>query len=223
VREYLVHPAPAPPALTATWDDPPWSKVAVLEVSAFRPESSSHHPRTRARLLHTDGDLHGIFHVEDRYVACRHTRFQAPVCEDSCVEVFLQPRPGDDYFSFEMNCGGTLHATYVTDHRREGTGLAAATPLTAEEGRRVAIRTSLPPVIDPEIESAVDWELAFFIPSTVLEPYVGPPGPLAGQEWRANLYKCADRTSHPHWAAWSPVDALNFHLPHCFGRLRFAR
>ena len=41
------------------------------------------------------------------------------------------------------------------------------------------------------------------------------------QAWRGNLYKCGDRTSHPHWAAWSPVDELNFHLPRCFGTLRF--
>jgi hypothetical protein len=54
----------------------------------------------------------------------------------------------------------------------------------------------------------------------VLERYVGPLAPLAGQVWRGNFYKCGDRTSHPHWAAWSPVDELNFHLPRCFGALR---
>jgi hypothetical protein len=43
-----------------------------------------------------------------------------------------------------------------------------------------------------------------------------------GNLWRANFYKCGDDTSHPHWAAWSPVDELNFHLPRCFGRLGFA-
>ncbi len=223
MKEYLVPEAPAPPTVAAGWQDPLWSGIAPLEVAEFRPESSAHRPRTRARLLHTDGGLHGVFRVEDRYVACRHTRFQAQVCEDSCVEVFLQPRPNDGYFNFEMSCGGTLHATYVTDHRRDNGALAEATPLAPEQGRQVAIRTTLPPVVQPEIATEVDWELAFFIPSAVLEAYVGPLGPLGGQEWRANFYKCADLTSHPHWAAWSPVDALNFHLPHCFGRLRFAR
>jgi hypothetical protein len=222
MKEYLVRPAPMAAGVAAEWDDPLWSGVTALEVAEFRPESSGHRPRTRARLLHTDDGLHGIFHVEDRYVACRHTRYQAQVCEDSCVEVFLQPKAGDGYLNFEMNCGGTLHAAYVTDHRRDNGALAAAVPLTEGEGRQVAIRTSLPRVVDPEIASEVDWELAFFIPRSVLEGHVGPIGPLAGQEWRANLYKCADRTSHPHWAAWSPVDALNFHLPSCFGRLRFA-
>jgi hypothetical protein len=223
MKEYLVRQALVPPPLAAAWDDPLWSSVAPLEVTEFRPESSGHRPRTRARLLYAADGLHGIFRVEDRYVVCRHNRFQDQVCEDSCVEVFLQPKPSDGYLNFEMNCGGTLHAAHVIDHRRVNGVLAASTPLAAEQGRQVAIRSTLPPVVDPEIESEVDWELAFFIPSSLLEAYVGPIGPLAGQEWRANLYKCADRTSHPHWAAWSPVDALNFHLPHCFGRFRFER
>jgi hypothetical protein len=76
-------------------------------------------------------------------------------------------------------------------------------------------------VVEPEVEGPLTWQLAFFVPVALLERYVGPIGPLAGQEWRANLYKCGDGTSHPHWASWSPVDALNFHLPHCFGTLRF--
>ncbi len=222
MKEHLVRRARAPIPLSSAWDDPAWSCAPPLEISEFRPEGGDHRPRTRARLLHAEQGLHGIFRVEDRYVVCRHTGFQEQVCEDSCVEIFLQPKPNDGYFNFEMNCGGTLHATHVTDHRREGGALGAASPLTAEQGRQVAIRTTLPPVVVPEITTALDWELSFFVPSSLLEAYVGPLGALAGQEWRANLYKCADRASHPHWGAWSAVDALNFHLPHCFGRLRFA-
>ena len=150
-----------------------------------------------------------------------HTRFGDPVYQDSCVEIFLQPKPGRGYLNFEMNAGGAILASHVTDHRRTPEGFAAFTKLTAEDGRRVAVRSTLPRVIEPEIDGPVDWQLAFFVPTALLEVYVGPIGPLAGQEWRANLYKCGDRTSRPHWASWSPVDAHNFHLPHCFGRLRF--
>jgi len=41
--------------------------------------------------------------------------------------------------------------------------------------------------------------------------------------WRANFYKCADSTSHPHWLTWSPVDhpTPHFHLPAFFGTLEF--
>jgi hypothetical protein len=48
-----------------------------------------------------------------------------------------------------------------------------------------------------------------------------PLGPMSSQSWRDNFYKCGDQTSHPHWASWSPVDDLNFHLPRCFGTICF--
>jgi hypothetical protein len=219
--EYGVRAALSPPALEAAWTDPPWDPTPVLDVACFRPEGSAHRPRTLARLLHSERGIHGIFRVEDRYVRCVHTRFQDPVYEDSCVEVFLQPDAGSGYFNFEFNCGGALLASHVTDHRRTSGGLAAFTRLRDEDGRLVERRSSLPPVVDPEIPLPLTWELAFLVPIGVLERHVGPLGPLAGQEWRANLHKCADRSSHPHWASWSPVDALNFHLPHSFGTLRF--
>lgn len=218
--EYRIRAA-APPPPGAGWEDPAWGRADTLELAHFRPEGSDHRPRTRARLLHGAGGLHGLFLVEDRYVRSVHTRFQDPVCEDSCVELFLEPRAGRGYFNFEFNAGGTLHASHVSDPRRVPGGFAGFTPLTEHDARRVAVRASLPSVVDPEMDEPVTWRLGFFLPTVLLEAYVGPLGPLAGQVWRGNLYKCGDRTSHPHWAAWSPVDELNFHLPRCFGTLRF--
>ena len=54
-----------------------------------------------------------------------------------------------------------------------------------------------------------------------MEQYVGRLCNLPGQTWRGNFYKCADRSSHPHWASWSPLgEPLNFHTPQFFGPLR---
>ncbi len=217
--EHLVRAARPRPRLEDGWDDPAWAAAAPLEIACFRPEGSDHRPRTRARLAWDDDGLCGLFRVEDRHVRSVHTRFGEPVYQDSCVEIFLQPRPGHGYLNFEMNAGGALLASHITDHRRTPDGFAAFTRLTEEDGRQVAVRSSLPSVVEPEVNA--DWQLAFSIPKALLEEYVGPLGPLEGQRWRANLYKCGDKTSHPHWASWSPVDALNFHLPHCFGTLRF--
>jgi len=216
-----VRAAGSRPRLRDGWDDPPWSTAEVLEVGHFRPEGSSHRPRTQARLLHVAEGLCGLFRVEDRHVLSVHTRFGDPVYRDSCVEIFLQPKPERGYLNFEMNAGGALRASHITDHRRTADGFAAFTNLTEEDGRRVGVRSSLPSVVRPEVTDPLGWELAFFVPKSLLEKYVGPIGPMSGEVWQANLYKCGDGTSHPHWASWSPVDVLNFHLPHCFGTLRF--
>jgi hypothetical protein len=221
MTEYVVRASAPRPPLDAGWDDPAWAAADALEVAHFRPEGSDHRPRVQARLLYSEDGLCGVFRVEDRHVLSRHRHFGDPVYQDSCVEVFLQPKAGRGYLNFEMNAGGALLASHVTDHRRTPDGFAAFTRLTEEDGRRVEVRSSLPRVVEPEVDAPLDWQLAFFIPTALLEKHVGPIGPLGGQTWRANLYKCGDSTSHPHWASWAPVDALNFHLPHCFGTLRF--
>jgi hypothetical protein len=93
--------------------------------------------------------------------------------------------------------------------------------LTAKDVQVVQVVASLPKIVDPEIAEAVSWWLAFRIPVQVMERYVGSVGVLSGQVWRGNAFKCGSATSHPHWAAWAPVDQLNFHLPRCFGELVF--
>ncbi len=216
VRHARVRPGPGD-----RWEDDAWRQAPALSVAHFRPESSDHRPRTRAKLLWDAYHIYGIFKVADRFIRSVHTAFQTPVCRDSCVEFFVQPRPDKGYFNFEFNCGGALLTSYITDPRRTADGFAAWQALTPEEGRRIVVQSSLPRRVEPEITEARTWQLAFRIPLEVMASYTGPLHLAAGDVWRANFYKCGDETSHPHWAAWHPVDALNFHLPHCFGRLRF--
>ena len=38
---------------------------------------------------------------------------------------------------------------------------------------------------------------------------------------RANFYKCADKSAHPHFLSWNPIDvpSPDFHRPEFFGEL----
>jgi hypothetical protein len=210
-----------PPELRGLWDGPVWGLVPFLPIDCFRPESTSHRPLVRCKLLYDDTHLYGLFSARDRYVRCVHSGFQTPVYEDSCVELFVQPRSDKGYFNFEFNCGGALLASYVTDPARLNGRVAGATPLSREEGRQVAVYGSLPPVVD-ETEDEVTWSLEFAIPFALIHAYAGNPGKMEGRVWRGNLYKCGDKTTHPHWASWSPLRERNFHAPWDFGVLRFA-
>lgn len=220
MRYQISHCREAPP-LDGNVAAAPWQSAECAEVTSFRPESSAHRPRTLFRLLHSDSGLHLLFCVRDRYVRCARTVFNDPVCRDSCVEFFVQPAGAAGYFNFECNCGGTLLASYITDHRRTPGGFAGCTRLSPAEGAMLSAYHSLPCVIEPERVEAVDWVVQFNVPFALLERYCGPLEHAAGAVWRGNFYKCADESSQPHWAAWSPVDELNFHLPRCFGELCF--
>jgi hypothetical protein len=146
------------------------------------------------------------------------------VCGDSCVEAFLQPRPDRGYFNFETNCGGAMLLYYVTDPtRRPDGGFQAAEQVRAELMERIRIFTSLPArKTFEETGKAVAWRLSYFVPNELFEAYVGDLGPASARRWRGNFYKCADESSHPHWASWRPIGAkLDFHVPEFFEEIGF--
>jgi hypothetical protein len=197
------------PALLDTID---FSSAEEGRVGYVRPESSAHHPETRFYLLHDGAALYVQFCVKDAHVRSVQTEYQGPVYTDSCCELFVQPVAGKGYFNFEINAGGTLLLTYIEDPTRVPGGFATFTRVDNAWGSQVEIRSSLPRVVDPE--RAADWTLRFRIPFALFEHYTGS---APAKEWRGNVYKCGDNTSQPHWLSWSPVSALNFHLPECFG------
>ena len=210
------------PELRGLWDGPAWGGTPFIGIDCFRSEGTSHRPLVRCKLLYNDSHLYGLFLAQDRYVRSVHTGFQAPVYEDSSVEIFVQPKPDKGYFNFEFNCGGALLASYVIDPARIDGRVTGALPLSLEEGRQVEIYHSLPSIIEPEMKDEVTWSLEFAIPFSMLAGYVGSLGNMDGQRWRGNLYKCGNKTSHPHWASWAPLSDRNFHTPWDFGALKFA-
>jgi hypothetical protein len=209
-------------ALDLHWENPAWLAAETLALTHFRPEGSDHRPPTSVRLLHDGQGIHGLFQVHDRFVRCVRTGYGSEVWKDSCVEFFVEPKPGRGYFNFEFNCGGAFLCNHIVDPTRTADGFKQFTRLPEAAVRTVQVQTSLPGIVDPEIAGPLTWQLRFYLPLAVFAPCIGPLGPLAGATWRGNFFKCADDTSHPHWASWSPVDELNFHLPRCFGELRFA-
>ena len=202
------------------WNGTLWRRIPAINIDKFHALSSDHRPLVQARLAYDEEGIAACFHVEDRYVVCRNTQFQSSVCQDSCVEFFFQPGGADGYFNFEVNCGGTLHASYIRNHLRLASGFADWTPLKPKHGEQVRIYTDLPEVIEPEISQPLAWDLAFFVPFRILAKYCGMAA-YRREDWRGNLYKCADKSSHPHWAAWKAVEPLNFHQPELFGKLLF--
>lgn len=219
--EYVVRRTNEKPELTGDWNGAVWRKADITEIAEFRPEGSDHRPRTQVRMLYDDENIYTIFRVEDNYVRSVHTDYCGLVCTDSCVEVYLHPRADKGYFNFEFNCGGVLNVSYIEDHERTPDGFKKFMKLPADHGHMVSVYHSMPEVVDPEIQEPTTWILECAIPVKLIEEYVGALGDVNGQSWKGNFYKCGDDTSHPHWGAWSPVTAVNFHLPDCYGTFRF--
>ncbi len=200
-----------------------WERVEFLEVNRFLPESSDHHPQTHVRLLYNELRICGLFEVNDFYVISGHRGLQVAVFTDSCVEFFVQPPRCEGYFNFEFNCTGAMLCSYITDHRIVNGRFKEFIMVEPEDLKSVELYHTLSGIIEPEKSEPCRWYLGFSIPFFLIKKYSRYSGSAVGQEWRANFYKCADASSHPHWAAWAPVPILNFHLPEYFGTLKFQK
>lgn len=204
---------------TADWDQFPWKEIPSQEIQNPMGTQPDHFPSTRVKIAYDDTIIYLMFQVVDRYVRAMAREDQDNVWEDSCVEFFFTP--GSDvsrgYFNLEMNCGGTL-----LFHFQPGSGRERRV-IPPKECARIMRAHSLPQRVDPEIQDPVTWTVAYGIPLALLKTYcrVEMPGP--GVEWQGNFYKCADKSSHPHWLTWAPVHfpKPNFHLPQFFGILQF--
>ena len=211
------------PTPDADWDRSDWKKAETLRITHFPWEDSGHRPVTEARLLYDDRAIGIIFRVEDRWVRAVAQQFQDSVCSDSCVEFFTTPLPHSDaYFNFEVNCGGTmlLHRCPSSEERAAGKKMIE---VTEEDGRTIDIAHSMPKNVDPEITDPTIWTVEYHVPFALFRTYFGEVATAPGTIWRANFYKCGDRTSHPHWGSWAPVDTPrpNFHVPVSFQSVVF--
>lgn len=221
---YIIKRAAANPSLKGKWNENAWKKANVLAVDQFvpNPQSSKHRPKVEAKLTYRDDALFVFFRVEDRYVRAIRTDYQSSVCCDSCVEFFVQPKSTKGYFNFEVSCAGTMLLYYIEDPAVGPDGFLKYVQVPGRLGGQVTIHHSLPSFVYPEITDPTVWTIEYRVPFSLFEEYVGPIGKPSGQIWRANLYKCADQTSHPHWASWAPLDGhMSFHLPQYFAPIHF--
>ena len=194
-------------------------------IDRFHPKSSSHRPVTTLRLGCTDETIIGRFDVKDRFVRATHTVPQSMVCHDSCVEFFFRPEVDSGYFNFEFNPLGCVHASYITDWRRKGAFFEDYHSLTSAELGMMRTRASMKlPTTDypsSELAGPLEWSVAFSVELKLIRKFCPTFEPGVSHS-TGNFYKCGDRTSHPHWAAWGDVgEQLNFHQPGNFLPLRF--
>lgn len=138
----------------------------------------------------------------------KETDLLAEVCEDSCLEFFLQPTHRVDYFNFEINPNRAIYLGFGPDLPNN-------------------IRQIVPDVQDLlDIQTTLTedgWFVTYKVPFALIRRFFPDFAPAKGTKVRANFYKCGDLTVKPHFLAWNPIDSEfpAFHVPRDFGCLIF--
>jgi len=208
-----------PVDINAQWDKEPWLGIAAAELTNYMGDYPEHFPKVLFKVAYDDEALYIIWQVHDQYIVAVADQYQGAVYKDSCVEFFFTPDADVSlgYFNLEMNGGGTALFNFQpkpwTDQQQ----------IAKSDFDKITIAHSLPRIVHPEIADTLTWTLEYRIPFSIIEKYAPTVRPAPGVVWRANFYKCADNSSHPHWLTWSPVEYSrpNFHLPQFFGYLEF--
>ncbi|MCK5863130.1 MAG: carbohydrate-binding family 9-like protein [Candidatus Hydrogenedentes bacterium] len=220
---YIVLKTRKQPGIGGRWDSPDRIHAEDLSLSNFC-DDTGFKPTTDLKLLYDDTQIYGMFRVQDQYVVCREKEYQSDVTHDACVAAYFQPNPESGYLALEMNCCGTLRASYFEEANIEKGGLSGRiVPLPWRDGYQIRIYTSQFGTVESEIVNSITWQLEFVIPFSIFETYTGLLRPIRENPWRANFYKCTTQSSHPHRSSWAPLyNGISFHQPECFSPLYFS-
>lgn len=185
---------------------PDWNAVPTLQIDwLYNTESCD--VQAWAQLCYSEEALHVKLSAREMEIRAEHMGPLGEICEDSCLEFFLSPIAGDSrYFNIECNPNGAMYLGF-------GSNVHTLQRLIPEE-----------PSIRPQPKRTEDgWEVTYDIPYNFIRLFFPQFSPASGYEVRANCYKCADLSSHPHWLCWSPVtkQPCAFHNPSAFGTMVF--
>lgn len=173
------------------------------------PETFAYAPLCSGRIARTQDALVVDFRVSGLDLRAQNLTDNGRQWEDSCVEVFIKDPEEDTYYNFEINALGKVLACSGAD--RHG---RVARP--AEEMEEILRFGQLEG--GPLDEGGIwTWRVGVVIPFEL----IGVDPENLPDSIRANFYKCGDKTAHPHYLSWSPIDTPkpDFHRPEFFGEL----
>lgn len=128
-------------------------------------------------------------------------------CEDSCMEFFFCPVPGDKrYINVEFNINKCMYLGI-------GTGLQDLLRIVPDEEKNI-----FSPIT---VRNEKGWELFYQIPYAFIKCLFPTFDPATVSEIRANFYACSDLTQPSYYLSWSPIlgDPFTFHRSECFGTI----
>jgi len=174
------------------------------------PEAFPYAPLCSGRIARTRDALVVDFRVSGLDLRVQNTEDNGRQWEDSCVEVFIQDPVKADYYNFEINALGKVLACRGEDRYNR----VARPAEEMEQILRFGQMDSNGPLEEGGLRT---WRVGVVIPFRL----IGIETDKLPKSIRANFYKCGDKTSHPHYLSWSPIDTPkpDFHRPEFFGEL----
>ena len=185
---------------------PDWTQIPELKIDSLL-DTPPLPISAFAQVCYNDQALYVHLRAVEEHIRAELTGKLDEICEDSCLEFFFCPMPGDKrYFNIECNPNGCMYLGF-------GSNVDTLVRLIPET-----------PPIQPEVMRTEDgWEIYYTVSFSFIRNFFPDFMPCAGYTIRANFYKCGDKTLTPHYYCWNPVpmQPCAFHNPDAFGTVHF--
>ena len=171
------------------------------------PSAFPYAPICAGRIGRTRDALLVSWRVSGLDLRVKNTRDGGTIWEDSCCEIFLQEPGSDKYYNIEVNAAGILLVGC-------GSGRADRVLLPPETMARILRKAEVKAPVEVADELKT-WSLTVTIPFEV----IGLDPARLPEKLLGNIYKCADKSAHPHFLSWTPIGtpSPDFHRPEFFG------
>ena len=182
------------------------SGLDAAYISSYVWDENHYCPESRAYVGWNEKGLHVWMLSLETVLRMEVKQYGGRVCDDSCLEFFLNPSPGksDTYLNYE--CSPLPCVFFSTGSARENRNILPA----------------LPPGMLPHsiVLPQKGWSISYLIPADYLKKEFGVEL-RSGLRMKGNFYKCGDLTPYPHFGSWNPIDAHlfpqpDFHRPEFF-------
>jgi len=187
-----------------------WNKIDVINWEEF-----PYCPDVQFRMAYSDSAFIIQYKVKEKYIRAKASEDNGRVHLDACVEIFIAPDGGEEYYSLESNCVGVcLYNIGASRYNRE-----FGDPALFERIKRYPSLGREP--FAEERTGDFDWDIVLVLPYDCL--FKHPGYTPEGKQAKANFFKCGDELTEAHFLTWNPVQAKqpDYHRPECFGILKF--
>lgn len=185
-------------------------KAAKAFISQVNWEEYPYQPTVGLSVARSETHLVALYNVCSLDLRAIAMEDHGKVWEDSCCEMFISDPCDGTYYNFELNCIGTMLAA-------KRTGRNDPAYFTEEQMKKIIRHSSLERKEYNENGDIHRWTVAMCIPFELFGVNAGN----LPEYIRANFYKCADMTAHPHFLSWNKIEIEkpDFHRPDFFGKI----
>lgn len=163
-------------------------------------------PKAYARMCYIKNQGFAIkLSCEEKNPLATYTEQNCMVCQDSCLEVFINFKPDAEdkgYLNFEANANGSL----LVEYGKTGEGRTKITDMG---------------LCNPEItpyKKDNEWGYTLFISLDLIQKVYGNYDFNGKSVLKGNFFKCGDKTDKPHYGSYTKIDFEypSFHRPQFF-------